>query len=340
MLNGVLYNIDANTMVLGLLFVIFFAIINFALNRSLKDKGTAAIIAFCISLLATYGLNRTSLNFSGMFYKIGINDGIIYSVVPIIILIGLIFMIWKVKLGVTLMLTGMGLIILSFFAYKKVLLLIIGIVTIVVGIFFWIRKRRRDKRKGILKVNLLGKKKGNLSSSYGPKRKKRWILWLLFLISFALAFYGVLKGLNTLTLIAGALVLLFGIILFLSRHKKKGNLNPAPNRSAALINEKNKEEFKNREKELERQKEQEKTIVKQKEKEIKKQQEQQREVQQEQAKVMNQQQRIREEIYGLINEGKKIRSRLNITANPKEIERLRRDYEEIIHEINKRRKRL
>ena len=227
MLNGVLYNIDANTMVLGLLFVIFFAIINFALNRSLKDKGTAAIIAFCISLLATYGLNRTSLNFSGMFYKIGINEGIIYSVVPIIILIGLIFMIWKVKLGVTLMLTGMGLIILSFFAYKKVLLLIIGIVTIVVGIFFWIRKRRRDKRKGILKVNLLGKKKGNLSSSYGPKRKKRWILWLLFLISFALAFYGVLKGLNTLTLIAGALVLLFGIILFLSRHKKKGNLNPA-----------------------------------------------------------------------------------------------------------------
>lgn len=150
MLNDFLYNIDANTMVLGLLFVIFFAFINFALYKTLKNRGTASIIAFCVSLLAVYGLNRTNLNFSGFFYGLGLSDKIMYSVVPILIILGIAFMIWKLKLRNTLMLLGIFLIILSFtpLVYEKTWVLVAGIILLVLGILLWIRHRRKNKAPG------------------------------------------------------------------------------------------------------------------------------------------------------------------------------------------------
>ena len=149
MLNNLLYNIDANTMLLGLLFVIFFAIINFGLSRSLKDRGTSGIISFCVSLLAVYGINRTNLDVSGFFSGMGITDKLIYSVVPILIIIGLAFMIWKLKLSWTFMLTGAFLIIMSFtlLIYEKTIILRVGIFLLILGITFWIMKKRRDKKK-------------------------------------------------------------------------------------------------------------------------------------------------------------------------------------------------
>lgn len=151
MLNDALSVIDPNTMLLGLLFVIFFAIINLALVKTLKNKGTSSIISFCVSLLAVYGINRTSLDLTGLFSGIGLTDKLIYSVVPILILVGLGFMIWKLKLSVTLILTGIFLIVMSFtpLIYTKSTILIIGIVLLVLGIIFWIMKKRRDKNKGI-----------------------------------------------------------------------------------------------------------------------------------------------------------------------------------------------
>ena len=144
MLNDVLYGIDPNTMLLGLLFVIFFALTNFLLSKTIKERGTSGIISFCIALLAVYGLNRTSLDINGIFAGIGLSDTLIYSVVPILILVGLGFMIWKLKLGLTLVLVGILLIVLSFtdIIYMKTLVLIIGIVLLAIGIPLWIRARR------------------------------------------------------------------------------------------------------------------------------------------------------------------------------------------------------
>lgn len=139
------YNIDADVMVLGLLFVIFFALTNLALNRTLKNRGTASVVAFCVSLLAVFGISRTNWSASGLFYNIGMSDKVLYTVVPILILAGLIFMVWKLKLARALFFTGLFLIILSFFAYEKMILLIIGIVLLIVGLFLWFRKGRVKK---------------------------------------------------------------------------------------------------------------------------------------------------------------------------------------------------
>jgi hypothetical protein len=150
MLNTTLSAIDPNTMLLGLLFVIFFALINFALVKTLKNKGTSSIISFCVSLLAVYGINRTNLSLSGFFTKIGLSNTLIYSVVPILIIIGLIYMIWKLKLSKTLMLVGIFLVIISFtpIIYTKSTVMIIGIVLFILGLIFWIMKKRRDRKKG------------------------------------------------------------------------------------------------------------------------------------------------------------------------------------------------
>jgi uncharacterized membrane protein len=147
MLNDFLYNIDPNTMLLALLFVIFFAIINFALFRMLKNKGTSSIISFCISLLAVYGINRTSLDINRLFNGIGIGDKLIYSVIPIIILAGLIYMLWNLGLGKTLMLTGVALVIVSFFVYMKTIILVIGIALFVVGLYLWVKGVRKERRE-------------------------------------------------------------------------------------------------------------------------------------------------------------------------------------------------
>ena len=145
MLNDILYSIDPNTMLLGLLFVLFFALINFLLSKTIKARGTSGIISFCIALLAVYGLNRTSLDINGIFAGIGLSDTLIYSVVPILILIGLGFMIWKLKLGLTLILVGILLIVLSFtdIIYMKTLVLIIGIVLFFIGIPLWYTARKK-----------------------------------------------------------------------------------------------------------------------------------------------------------------------------------------------------
>jgi len=142
-IRNVLGGIDPNTMILGLLFVIFFAIINFALGKSLRDKKTSGIIAFCISLLAVYGINRTNFDVSGMFYSIGISEEMIYTILPWIILVGLIFMIWKLKLPLTLMLVGIILIIASFFVYEQTWVLIVGIVLFVLGFLLWLRRKKK-----------------------------------------------------------------------------------------------------------------------------------------------------------------------------------------------------
>lgn len=150
-LSDAFYSIDPNTMILGLLFVIFFALINFALYRTLKDKQTSGIVSFCVSLLAVYGINRTNFNVAGLFSNIGLTENLIYTVVPIIIIAGLIFMIWKLKLPWTFMLIGAILIIASLIPgliYEKGIVMIVGIVLLMLGLYLWFRRNRINKKKG------------------------------------------------------------------------------------------------------------------------------------------------------------------------------------------------
>jgi hypothetical protein len=159
-IRDMLYSIDPNTMLLGLLFIIFFVFIQYALSRAMRDKNTSTIIAFCIALLAVYGINRTNFDISGIFYGIGLNEEIIYTIIPWIIL-GLAFLgsfsknketgKRRFRLCRLIMIIGALIVLLSFFAYEKTVLMIIGIILFVIGLIFCLKKKGTGRNNDLIR---------------------------------------------------------------------------------------------------------------------------------------------------------------------------------------------
>lgn len=142
-LSNLLNSIDSSTMLLGAVFIVSFAFLNFALLRFFKDnKATAGVIAFVISLSITYWINQTGFNIEGLFFEIGFSGDMLYTILPIILLIGIIIFIWKFK-SKALLAMGALLIVLSFtnLIYAKGLTLLIGITLSGIGI--WLLKKKR-----------------------------------------------------------------------------------------------------------------------------------------------------------------------------------------------------
>jgi hypothetical protein len=153
-LNNVLYSIDPNTMLLGLLFIIFYVFINFSLSKVFrKERASSTIISLCVALLAVYGINKTSLDISGIFSNIGVSENTTYAVVPWIIL-GLTILASFAKDDTgkrrfrfyrLFMILGAFFILLSFFAYEQGITMIIGIVLLVLGLLFFWGSKKKDK---------------------------------------------------------------------------------------------------------------------------------------------------------------------------------------------------
>ncbi|MFH1503119.1 MAG: hypothetical protein ABIE36_00475 [Candidatus Diapherotrites archaeon] len=166
LITNTLYNVDSNTIVLALVFIILLVLINFSLSKIFKkDKTSATIISLCVSLLAVYGIERMNWDLSGIIFTLGISEEILYAIVPWIIL-GII--IWisfakdkrsgriKFRFFMPFLILGTMLVALSFtpLIYQKSIVLITGIVFLIIGIISWFKKmgRDKDKEKGVLKV--------------------------------------------------------------------------------------------------------------------------------------------------------------------------------------------
>jgi len=163
--------IDPQTIILVLLFLIFFAFIFYALSRIFKDpygqanKGIAGVIAFAISAMIIYGLYRTGFDLGNIFYNLGFSADFLYPILAIIILVFAILIIRSLGrtkkdefgrrtfslrrgLGGFFMVFGLFIILLTIFTeifYEKGITLIIGIVSLVIGLLLW---RRRRKNRG------------------------------------------------------------------------------------------------------------------------------------------------------------------------------------------------
>lgn len=141
-LSDLLDSIDSSTMILGGLFIIFFALSNFALVRAFKDnKAVAGVVSFVVSLFAVYGLNKTGFDFEELFYGFGISEGLLYTVLPLVLLAGVIYLVVKLKTKALFILGGLF-IVISFteLIYAKGATILIGLALIGVGILLWRRK--------------------------------------------------------------------------------------------------------------------------------------------------------------------------------------------------------
>ena len=153
--------VDPSTIILGTFFIISLALIHFALSRALRgNTAISAIISLSLSLLIIYGINRFNWDYEGFFFNLGFSSEVLYMVMPAVLL-GLIIFLWiKGKLGITLASFGAFLIGVASFTdlvYEKGIVLAIGIILLIVGIYF------SKKTKGFL---------GKLNTNY-LKRKAR-----------------------------------------------------------------------------------------------------------------------------------------------------------------------
>ena len=146
-LSSLLDAIGPSTMVLGALFIIFLAILhNVIFINFFKGKtGLSAIVSFCISLLAVYGLNKARWDISGFFYGLGISEALFAILIPLIILIGAIILIKKLGFPGFLMIFGALLFFSGVlgFVYEKAIVSIVGTILFLIGLWWW--KKRRNK---------------------------------------------------------------------------------------------------------------------------------------------------------------------------------------------------
>jgi len=143
-LSDFLDSIDAATLVLVMLFILFFAILNYILARVFKDnKATAGVVAFCVSVLATYGINRF-WDVEDLFYMIGFSDTTLFVILPILILVAIIFLVWKFGIAKTLLFIAVSSIGVSFtnLVYVKMIPIIMGIVFLVIGLWLLAKEQK------------------------------------------------------------------------------------------------------------------------------------------------------------------------------------------------------
>ncbi len=144
-LSNLLDSIDSSTMILGAVFIISFAFVNFALLRVFRDsKATAGIAAFIVSLLITYEINKRGFDIEELFYNfgysIGFSSDVLSTIIPLLLIAGIIYLFVKLKTNALFIVGGL-LIAVSFTSliYTKGTTLAIGIALILIGL--WLSKK-------------------------------------------------------------------------------------------------------------------------------------------------------------------------------------------------------
>ena len=79
----------------------------------LVGGAVAAVVALSISLLAIYGINKGGVDYEGFISGLGIDEGILGIIIPLILIAGIIYLFYKLKsntflvLGILFILTSL-----------------------------------------------------------------------------------------------------------------------------------------------------------------------------------------------------------------------------------------
>lgn len=144
LIDSITSGISPQTVTLAILFIVFFLVLNFSTSKIFKgNKTVSTIISLALSLLIIYWINQ-SASVGNLFSGIGISGDNLYTIGAILIVAFSIFLFVKIKslalfvIGGILILVGvMG------WVYETSTVILIGIISVVVGIFFAIVKKKR-----------------------------------------------------------------------------------------------------------------------------------------------------------------------------------------------------
>lgn len=150
-LGDLLSRIDSSTLILGSLFIIFFALIYFSLSKTIfsKEPALGGIIAFTLSMLIIYGINKSDYDIEGFFYNLGVTSDVLYSIIPILLIIAIVFVIVKFGFGVAIAIVGAALLAITFtdWIYEKTILFIIGTIILAVGVWLFLKRDKKKREK-------------------------------------------------------------------------------------------------------------------------------------------------------------------------------------------------
>src|SRR3989339_19673 len=149
----------------------------FSLRRYFKNDSWAGIGAFCVSFLIIYLLNKSGFDFNGLFFSFGFSENLLYSILPIIFLIGFIIFIWYFSFSALFLSSSLILFILTIFTnfiYEKGAALVFGAILFLIGVWLW----NKGNKGNTVRVNNWVKpmdKVKNVSGSSSPFKPSGWI---------------------------------------------------------------------------------------------------------------------------------------------------------------------
>lgn len=151
-------SVDPATITYGVLFFIFLILINLTLSKLRIFKGqngqpnTAAsgIMSIAISVLIVYYMYRSGYGFENFFYELGFsfNSFPNFTIIALVILAIIVILIFK--LAGFFIVSGLFFSLAALFTdiiYERETSLIIGIILIIIGVFLFIRARRRTRAR-------------------------------------------------------------------------------------------------------------------------------------------------------------------------------------------------
>jgi len=142
-----LNSIDDSTLILGIIFIVSFALLNFSLSKWLKgNKAISATVALAISLLIVWAVNRSGISYNLFFYDIFffIPSGFLETILPWLFIIGALFIGFMWGWNKVLLILGVILLITSLFAYQSGVVLALAIILLVAWLFLVILSKKKD----------------------------------------------------------------------------------------------------------------------------------------------------------------------------------------------------
>lgn len=165
---------DSSTLILGSIFIISFAFLNFALGKYFKDnKAISGSVSFAVSLLIIYAINRSGLNFDTFFFNIGISSDVLLPAMYLIFFAAFIFLVIKFGLAKTFIAFGALLVLVSFIPgliYETGTAFFFGIILIIIGIAIFLFFKKKPNLSGAGRGALKGGKwAGGKAADLGKK---------------------------------------------------------------------------------------------------------------------------------------------------------------------------
>jgi hypothetical protein len=135
-ISDILNSVDSSSVLLLATFAISFSILFFALSKFFKqNQAVSGAISGAISFLIVYQINQSGLSLENFFFDLGVSEDILFTIIPVLILGAMIFTIIKFA-KYSLLIIGGFFLVLSFLVYEKIVFAFIGIILIVIKLFF------------------------------------------------------------------------------------------------------------------------------------------------------------------------------------------------------------